>query len=274
MPDITFDYIPTTGTVLQPEGVNKDLYQTTAGRSLFETMNGNVGFPNLDATFEVEQHIIRPGQTGFARTDGRLFSADYFSDLWAGANNTPRFTPIGGACITFRVPYSVSYALFSASVFLTVWRQFGPPNISEADPFMVRRQAPPIYIQTFFGNNNGITNTRRELPQTVFFSTALSGKPDAHVFTNEARTCHHYNIAHSKIAGKASPNDQLTEGYGSFGFAVYVTQNLNGSSSSDDDYNMTLYLNGASSAHNINSLYSGIHRVRTYVRNATVMALL
>lgn len=274
MPDITFDYTPTAGAVLQPDGFNRDLYQPTAGRSLFETMNGNVGFPNLDASFEVESHLIRPGHTGFARTDGRVFSADYFSDLWVGANNDPRFTPIGGACISFRVPYNVSYALLSASVFLTVWRQFGPPKESAADPFEERLNAPDIYIQTFFGNNEGVVYTRRELPQTVFFDDNASAKPDAYVNTVEARTCHHYNLIHSKIAGGTSPNDALTKGYGAFGLAVFVTQNRNGTKDTDDDYNMLLHLNGASSGHNIESLYSGVHRVRTYVRNATVMALL
>jgi hypothetical protein len=271
MPDITFDYIPTTGAVLQPDGFNRDLYQQTSGKSLFETLNGNVTYPNLNAAFEVESHLIRPGQTGIARSDGRVFSADYFSDLWAGLNND-FYTPVGGACLSFRVPYDMSYALFSASVFLTVWRQFGPPNIEAEDPFSTRLEAPPVRIQMFYGDTNGIAYTRRELPQTVFFKD--DGFPAADVGMVEQYTCHHYNLLHAKIAGKTAPNQQLTKGYATFGLAVYVSQNLNGNAAiPDPPYLLDLTFDGDNDARPA-SYYKGVQRVRTYVRNATVMGLL
>ena len=84
MADITFDYTPTTGAVLSADGVSRNLYQSTASRSLFETLNGRVTFPNLAAggdPFKIQPHLVRPGQAGFARSEGRVFSADYFSDL-------------------------------------------------------------------------------------------------------------------------------------------------------------------------------------------------
>lgn len=273
MPDIVFDYIPSTGSVLQPAGFNRDLYQTTAGKSLFETMNGNLTSANLDSTFKVESHIIRPGQTGIARSDGRIFSADYFSDLWAGTGNS-YYTPVGGACLSMWVPYDMSYALFSASVFLTVWRQFGPPDPDAADPFDTRLDAPNIRIQMFYGDADGVGYTRRELPQTVFFKND-GGAPNASIGMVEQYTCHHYNLLHAKIAGKTSPNHPLTKGYATFGLAVYVSQNLNGQNrpSGDDNYKLDLILDGDNDKRP-DSYYNGIHRVRTYVRNATVMALL
>lgn len=264
MPDITFDYIPTTGSVLQPDGFNRDLYQQTSGKSLFETLNGNVTYANLNAAFEVQSHLIRPGQTGIARSDGRLFSADYFSDLWAGLDND-YYTPVGGACISLRVPYDMSYALFSASVFLTVWRQFGPGTTG----FDTRADSPDIRIQMFYGDTKGIAYTRRELPQTVFFDSA--GAPDANIGMVEQYTCHHYNLLHAKIAGKASPNHQLTKGYATFGLAVYVSQNLNGIKDAANVMNITF---DGDDDKRPPSYYHGIHRVRTYVRNATVMGLL
>jgi hypothetical protein len=264
MPDITFDYIPTTGAVLQPDGFNRDLYQQTSGKSLFETLNGNVTYPNLNAAFEVESHLIRPGQTGIARSDGRVFSADYFSDLWAGLNND-FYTPVGGACLSFRVPYDMSYALFSASVFLTVWRQFGPGTTG----FDTRAASPDIRIQMFYGDTSGIAYTRRELPQTVFFKSL--GAPDADIGMAEQYTCHHYNLLHAKIVGKSAPNQQLTKGYATFGLAVYVSQNLNGVP--DPANLLDLNINGANDARPV-SYYKGVQRVRTYVRNATVMGLL
>ena len=278
MPDITFDYTPTTGSVLVPDGFNRNLYQQTAGKALFETLNGNVGYPNLDAAFEVESHLIRPGQTGIARSDGRTFSADYFSDLWAGRNTASEdspvgglYTPIGGACITMRIPYDVSYALFSASVFLTVWRQFGIPNDDSQDPFANRREAPPVKIQTFFGDEGGVVYTRRDLPQTVFFNPGVF--PVADVKMVEQYTCHHYNLLHAKIAGKAAPNDQLTAGYATFGLAVFIPQNRNGANTTDPNYSMDLEFDGANDARP-QTFYKGINRVRTYVRNVTVGTLL
>lgn len=270
MPDITFDYVPTTGAVLQPDNYNKDLYQTTSGRSLFETLNGNVTYPNLDAAFQVQSHIIRPGQTGIARSDGRVFSADYFSDIWSGRDAKP-YTPVGGACITLYVPYDMTFAMFSASVFLTVWRQFGPPDPSAGTPFNTRLASPNVLIQTFIGNNDGVVHTRRELPQTVFFNSG--GAPVAEVGMVEQYTCHHYNLVHTRVAGGSAPNTQLTKGYATFGLAVFVSQNRNGQDTADADYRMDLEFDGANDARP-STYYSGIHRVRTYVRNATVMGLL
>lgn len=271
MPDITFDYVPTTGAVLQPDNYNKDLYQQTAGRSLFETLNGNVTYPNLDAAFQVQSHIIRPGQTGIARSDGRVFSADYFSDIWSGRDSKP-YTPVGGACITLYVPYDMTFAMFSASVFLTVWRQFGPPDPSAGTPFNTRLASPNVLIQTFIGNNDGVTYTRRELPQTVFFNPGVA--PVADVGMVEQYTCHHYNLVHTRVAGGAGPNAQLTKGFATFGLAVFVSQNRNGQDTNDPDYELDLNIDGTSNDARPDTFYAGIHRVRTYVRNATVMGLL
>lgn len=270
MPDITFDYTPTTGSVLVPDGFNRNLYQQASGKSLFETLNGNVTYPNLDAAFQVESHLIRPGQTGIARSDGRVFSADYFSDLWAG-RSVAEYTPIGGACITMRIPFDVSYALFSASVFLTVWRQFGIPKPDAQDPFADRLEAAPVKIQTFFGDEGGVVYTRRELPQTVFFNPGVF--PVAEVKMVEQFTCHHYNLLHAKIAGKSAPNDQLTAGYATFGLAVFIPQNRNGANTADPNYSMDLELDGANDARP-QTFYRGVNRVRTYVRNVTVGTLL
>lgn len=270
MPDITFDYTPTTGAVLVPADYSRNLYQTTAGRSLFETLNGNVTYPNLNAAFNVQSHLIRPGQTGIARSDGRVFSADYFSDIWSGPQNLP-YTPVAGAAITFRVPYDMSVAILSASVFLTVWRQFGAPNISEEDPFADRLEAPPVVIQTFAGDNDGIVYTRRELPQTVFFDAGVA--PVANVGMVEQYTSHHYNLVQARMAGQSSPNGPLTKGYATFGLAVFVAQNGNGANTSSASYQMDLSFDGDNDARPA-TYYRGVNRVRTYVRNATVMGLL
>ncbi len=75
------------------------------------------------------------------------------------------------------------------------------------------------------------------------------------------------------MAGKPSPNGPLTKGYATFGLAVFVAQNGNGADTNNLDYQMNLIFDGADDARP-DSYYKGVNRVRTYVRNATVMGLL
>jgi hypothetical protein len=221
----------------------------------------------------VKSHLIRPGQVGFAASEGRVFSADYFSDLWSGAE-ADGYLPVAGAAITRRIPYDCSLALFSASVFLTVWRQFGPADTSLVD----RIAAPNVRIQTFIGNNSGITYTRRELPETVFIDTT-GGRPlapIAGISTSEARTCQQFNLRHFKHRAGTAPNDALEKGWVTFGLAVLVPQNLTGQDPVGNAVDaMQLQLNGASSPDaRPSTFYSAIHRVRMYARNATIVPLL
>lgn len=272
MADITLTYTPSTGDTFDPDGFNTNWYSDTASESIIETANGHIEYTNLKSDFEVQPHLIRPGQVGFAASEGRIFSADYFSDLWCGAD-ADKYLPVAGAAITRRVPYACSLALFSASVFLTVWRQFGPAN----GALTTRIAAPNIRIQTFIGNNQGITYTRRELPQTVFIDTS-AGKPlapIAGVSTSESRTCHQFNLRHFKHTGGTAPNDPLTAGWVTFGFALLVPQNLTGQDPTNTNDDMQLQLNGATSPDaRPETFFSGIHRVRMYVRSATIVPLL
>lgn len=273
MPSIVLDYTPNAGEAFDPSGFNTNWYSTTPGASLIETANGHIEYVNLDDDFEVKSHLIRPGQTGFAASEGRVFSADYFSDLWAGS--TDGYVPVAGAAITRRIPFDCSLALFSASVFLTVWRQFGPAD----GALKTRLAAPNVRIQTFIGNNRGITYTRRELPQTVFIDNRATppapAAPIAGVGTGEARVCHQFNLRHFKHTGGTSPNDPLEAGWATFGLAVLVPQNLTGQNPSNGDDSMRLQLNGASSPDaRPETFYSAIHRVRMYARSVTIVPLL
>jgi hypothetical protein len=272
MPDVVLTYTPITGDTFVPGSFNTNWYSTTAGASLIETANGHIEYANLKSDFEVQSHLIRPGHTGFAHSEGRVFSADYFSDLWAGAE-ADGYIPVAGAALTRRIPFDCSLALFSASVFVTVWRQFGPANGALA----TRLAAPEVRIQTFFGDNNGIVYTRRELPQTVFMDRT-GGRPVAPIAaisTSEARTCHQFNLRHFKHTGGTSPNDALTKGWATFGMAVLVPQNLTGQDPTNGFDDMKLQLNSATSPDaRPDTYYSAIHRVRLYARNATIVPLL
>jgi len=272
MPDIILTYLPSAGDTLNPAGLNDNFYSQTAGESIIETANGHIEFENLKPDFEVEAHLVRPGQAGFATSDGTVFSADYFSDLWGGAAATG-YIPVAACVLTRRVPYDCSLALFSASVFLTGWRQFGPADGSLTD----RLDAPNIYIQTFYGNNEGLVYTRRELPQSVFIDTTVGAPtaPIAAISTREAGVCHQFNLRHFKHIGGTAPNDPLLKGYATFGMALLIPQNLTGQDDANTDDAMQLQMNSSTTPDaRSTAYYSGIHRVRMYVRNATIVPLL
>jgi hypothetical protein len=267
---VVLTYLPSTGDTLNPSGLNDNLYSQTAGRSLIETANGHIEYTNLKSDFQVQSHLIRPGQTGFAGSAGRLFSADYFSDLWAGPS-AAGYIPVGGAALTKRVPYNCTLALFSASVFITCWRQFGMPA---GAAYTARVTAPDIRIQTFIGNNQGLTYTRRELPQTVF-RDATAATVVSPISTTEARTCHQFNLRHFKHVGGTDPNDALTRGWVTFGISLLIPQNLVGQDTTNTFNDLQLQLNSATSPDaRPSTFYSGIHRVRMYVRSATIVPFL
>lgn len=272
MADCALTYLPSNGDTFSPEGLNDNWYSQTAGESLIETANGHLEFENLKSDFEVQAHLIRPGQTGFAGSEGRVFSADYFSDLWAGPD-AAGYLAVGGCAITRRVPYDCTLALFSASVFISAWRQFGPAN----GALVTRLPAPDIHIRTFFGNNQGLVYTQRELPQSVFIDTS-GGRPlapIAGVDTGEARVCHQYNLRHFKHVGGTAPNDPLARGWVTFGMSLLVPQNLTGQDPGNAFDPMRLQLNAAGNPDSRpTTRYSGIHRVRMYVRSATIVPLL
>ena len=276
MPDITYSYVPITGSVLTSAGLNANFYQTTAGTSIHETSNGHREMLNFDPAFRVQSYHVRPGQAGQANSVGRTQSNDYFSDLSTGLSN--EYTPIAGCGITFYTDYDISMAMFFASGFCTIWRQFGPYSSAA---WANRVVAPDISIRTFFASPNGGIRThehsQRDMPQTVFINPASPVGPPhvGRISTVEQRLTRHFNLSHPKMVGGVSPCDQLLAGEHTFGLAVLVKKNLAGQDTSSDEEAWRLRLNGAGSSDARPSTnFSGIQRVRFYVRNASAIRLL
>jgi hypothetical protein len=272
LPDFTPTYTPITGDALTAAGLNTNTYSTVAGRSIYETTNGNLDFVNFDPAFEVQGYHVRPGQTGQATSVGRLPSNDYFSDLWSGGS--VGYIPVAGCAVTFYTPYDVTMAMFFASCFVTTWRQFGPDN----GVWPSRAVAPDISIRTFFADpNGGITShvhSQRDMPQTVFLDSAAAAT-QGNISMVEQRTTRHFNLSHPKMAGGTSPCDQLLAGEHTFGLAVLVKQNLSGQDENNADESWDLRLNGNVSpdARPV-SFYSAIQRIRFYVRGVSAIRLL
>lgn len=276
MPDITYDWIPVSGGVLDADGMAKNLYRTDANKSVLEIANGRLTQVNFHADFEVLPHHARAGEKGDMWTAGRVVSTDYFSDL--SGNDEANYIAVIGTAITFRVKYDVTLAHFHASAFTSVWRQFGPAN----GAFGTHLAAPEIKVRTFMvdpgGGFVGSTHeyTQREHPQSVFFSATSAGST-ADIQMEEAQMCRHHNLMHVRYDGGTGINAQLTRGIYTFGLAILIPQNLFGQVADTAAYpleDMLLALNGGGADARVLAYYAAIHRCRFYCRNVTGVAWL
>ena len=124
----------------------------------------------------------------------------------------------------------------------------------------------------FVADNQGIVATRREMPQTVFHDPAGAPGTDLTATQRERHTCHQFNLFHARCVGNAAPFDGLTTGYAAFGFAVYIPPNVAGqTTATGDEFN--LLLDGTDDKRP-RAYYQAVHRLRAYVRSATIIPLL
>lgn len=271
MPDFVPAYLPADGDALTAQGLNNNLYRVTSGRSIYEVMNGHIEAVNFDPAFQVVPHHVRPGQAGEAISVGSVIPLDYFSDLNLGVDSA-RYIAIAGACVTFYQRYDVAAALFGASGFVSVWRQFGPAN----GAFATRLDAPNIMVKAFVAPGAGsmtmLEHTERKMPQTVFFDPA-STLDNAVVGVREAMATRSFNIVHPRVSGGTGAVAQLTKGWHTFGLACIVRQNLTGQDTTDPLQDFDLWEEGDDSLAP-KAFYSAIQRMRIYARSVTAVRLL
>lgn len=272
MADITYGYAPAAGDTLTATGLNANLYQTAPGTSIHETANGLLEALNFDAAFKIQGYQVRPGQAGQSISFGRTPRNDYFSDLWTGDGTG--YVPVAGCCVTFYAEYPVTMAMFTASFFVSAWRQFGADN----GAWPSRAVAPDISVRTFFANpNGGITthlHSQRDMPQSVFLDAA-SPATQGRISVVESRLTRHFNLSHPKMQGGTSPCDPILAGEHTFGVAVLVKKNLSGQDTSKADESWDLRLNGAGSpdARPVSN-YAAVPRISFYARSVTATRLL
>lgn len=278
---MTLGWAPATGDVLDPQKYARNFYRLNSGTSILEVGNGNLTEVNFDPAFEVLPHHAREGEKGFLWTNGYVIPNDYFSDLYG--SDSASYIAVVGCGITFRVRYTVSIAHFHVGAFASHWRQFGPSDPAGAhSAFQDHLSAPEIRVRMFMVDPGGtykgsaLDYTRRDLPQSVYFSTA-SFDPDAEIQMSEASVCRHWNLMHTRGAGLSSPNGPLTPGIYTVGLAVIVPRNLfgqNTDNATNPDEDMKLALNGGGVDPRPLTYYSAIQRIRFYTRNITGVALL
>jgi len=272
MADITYPYLPAVGNTLTAAGLNGNLYSTTPATSIHETANGLLEALNFDPAFKIQGYQVRPGQTGQSISFGRTPRNDFFSDLCTGAGTG--YVPVAGCCVTFFAEYPVTMAMFTASCFVSAWRQFG----ADGGVWPTRLAAPEISVRTFFaGANGGITthvHSQRDMPQSVFLSdTAVANH--GNISMVEQRLTRHFNLSHPKMQGGTSPCDPILAGEHTFGLAVLVKTNLSGQDTTNADEAWDLRLNGvaAPDARPVTN-YAAVPRISFYARSVTATRLL
>lgn len=266
MADVTLPYAPLDGDTLDPDGINRDLYQVTPSVSLYETTNGSVELANFAAGFTVKSHHVRPGETGDARAVGGVEPLDFFQDAWGQGG---RWYPIAGCTYTWHQRYAPTVCMIHASVFATVWRAPGEYDAGAA----AFTDAPNIRVRMFLDDpTSGIDHTLRTLPQSVQYAPGVM--PAVNVHTLEARVTRHLNLSHVKIAGKSAPFDGLTAGWHTLGLQIHILPNYDGKDTADLNHRKNLALNGAASDDRPAAFYHTLHRARLFVRNVSVVPLL
>lgn len=262
MADVTLGYAPVDGDLLNVDGLNGDLYDTTPSVSLYETANGHIELANFASGFRVQSYHIQPGETGDGSFIGQLFSADYFQDAW-GTGEVYR--PVAGACITVRTRYDVNLAIAFASLFCTTWRSPGPLSAGAG----TWTTAPDALVRMFVDGSEVLATTR-PLPQTVFFNGGAY--PVVDIQTTEKHTTRHFNLHVPRVAGGTSPHAPLTAGEHTIGMAIYVAFNTEGSDTTDNNDSKDPTINSGGNDARPRAWYAAMHRVRCYVRNAGFVA--
>jgi hypothetical protein len=266
LPDFVLPYEPLDGTTLDPDKLNKDLYEVpsnlSAGQlSLIETSNGRISFANFAAGFKVRSHMIRPWQVGNPVSAGLTKPVDYFSNAW-GQDTV--FYGVAGANLTFYQPYDLSMAAFMASFFASIWRQRGPKTQDGWE------DAPGVVFRCRLDGVD-IAHTTRQMPQTIYFSNSTLdwGGGYDYTFAREERLTRYMNLSHARHVGgdQSKGTHQLRKGFHTFGLHVYVAHNPG---------TETVNRDGVPVDGNIypNSIWNNMHRVRVFVRHADVLPFL
>lgn len=268
MADIVLPYAPADGATLDPDELSKDLYETpnnlVAGRySLYETSNGRIELANYAAGFKIRSHMVRPWQASDAVSAGLVDNLDFFSNAWG---SDEKWYGVAGAQVTWYQEYDCTWATFLTSFFAAVWRQRGKntaPGVWEA--------APRIVVQMFH-NGVGIPHTKRDLPETIKYSTSNTDYAGGFDFSfaQEERNTRHQNVHHTRhLGGDATKKTgPLLKGMHSVGLHVYMQQNTGTDTELDLDGNTILV------ASRPDFTFRSMHRVRLCARHIDVVGLL
>ena len=165
---ITRFYTMNDGAVLAPAFLNADIHSGVGGRGVVSEPNGGLDPNNFDATFELERHLIYPGEAVRVQQDGSRESLDYVDKAFGQSDDT-NFVPIAGVATRFYLPYACTAMLCEWQFFYSLWRSTS--NIDGDPP----PPAPVVRTKSFL-DGNPLQHTVAGTPETIF---CIPGPPVA-----------------------------------------------------------------------------------------------
>ena len=245
MPTVTLPYVPSDGTALNADQLNRDFYSATAGESVYEVSNGNLeALTNFSPAFFVFNGMLRPMDVAYAQSTGLLQSQDFIDQVW-GVGDKQRNVP--GACITWYQREPASVTVINIGYHMSWWRT----REGVADDADI--EGPNIFTDLFFDNATlPVVGMTRRCPMSVLPSP-YGGSPINAWGINEAVLARHQNL-HFSIKN-------IDPGWHTASLRLRVTQNSQNMPTFDELYEQP------------DAIIQAQHRVRMRVRNATVLSL-
>lgn len=251
-------YVFPTGTVLDPDQMDRDFDSAVDGESVYGEMRGHLQDSNFAGGFRIRPEHIRYGETARLNEDSLTETLDYYDDYTPNdtATEDSEYTPIAGASTRVFLPYAVTCALYSASIFYTVYRvrQRALGAITDT------RTGPPIKLKLWV-DGTAISHTVRQTPITYWpekldTATCEQQLPLEHVLTQ------HYDCNHLIVGGAG-----CAAGYHNVSMRLYIPQNI-GQENMWTPYKQIKFGTGDHTTYNMS------HRFRCGVRSARVIGLL
>lgn len=218
---VTLPYVPTDGTTLNPDQLNRNWHSAVAGESLYGTLNGNIEGANMDAAFRIRPEHVRPGETFRAREEHGMETLDYYDDLWPSPDSSgqKQWVPIAHVGSRLYVPWDCTCVLYSVSIFYTVFRV----RERAIDDGTDVRTGPDIQLALYIDDVR-LSYTRRECPITYWPSDTASA--DAVYLTErESVQTQHLDLQHLSIAGSVD-DAQTKAGYHDVSLRLYMPANI------------------------------------------------
>jgi hypothetical protein len=237
------------GVVLDPDELNRALYNPTAGligQGLYSEFNGGVALTESTANgngdnFKLAVEHLQPEQVVKSRFAGDWFSLDNFSNVTGRINDAQESNllelghtqALPGCGIRFYVPFDAAAIRLNVSWFFSVARFFGLVE-ANAPSAVTSSNAQSITTMVFIrepkeGSTTGtleeIPQLRREYPLTYFLRkpnlarTAAQEAP----YSTEAPQATHINLSHVLTsASSGSPDERLASGFYEVFVGFYV----------------------------------------------------
>ena len=236
------------GVVLDPDELNRALYNPTAGligQGLYSEFNGGVALTESTANgngdnFNLSVEHLQPEQVVKSRFAGDWFSLDNFSNVTGLINDTQKSNllelgqtqALPGCGIRFYVPFDAAAIRLNVSWFFSVARFFGANSNapSTANGSDAQNITTMVFIRTpkegsTTGELEEIPQLRREYPLTYFLRQPNLARTTAQTapYSTEAPQATHINLSHVLTAASSgSPDERLASGFYEVFVGFYV----------------------------------------------------